>query len=357
VFIGPRAETLEAVGDKKRAREAARAAGLPIAPGWEGEPLGADGKPTAAAIAAAKKLGFPLLLKAVSGGGGKGMRTIHDADGLAEGLAGTAREALASFGSAAVYMERRLEPVRHIEVQFLGDGKGGAWHLLERECSLQRRHQKVIEESPGARVDAALRGRLTDAAKAIVSAVKYRGAGTAEFRVDDAGAIHFLEINARIQVEHPVTEAITGIDLVAAQIAVAEGRPLRLRQQDIEFTGHAIECRTNAEDPEQGDRPTPGRVTQAWFPAGPGVRVDSHIEPGREVPPWYDSLLAKIIVHGADRAAAVAAMENALANTRIEGLTSNLALQRRFLGHDTFRTGVVDTGWLARLAEERRANA
>src|SRR5688500_5661051 len=294
VYVGPRADTLEAVGDKRSAREAARQAGLPVAPGWEGDPLDAKGQPTKEAVAAAKGLGFPLLLKAVSGGGGKGMRTIQGVDALAEGLAGTAREAMASFGNAAVYMERKLEPVRHVEVQFLGDGQGNAWHLLERECSLQRRHQKVIEEAPGARVDGALRKRLTDAAKALVSRVKYRGVGTAEFLVDDQGEPYFLEVNARIQVEHPVTELVTGRDLVALQLDIAAGAALPADLEPAGPRGHAVEARLYAEDPAHDFLPQSGPIAFLRLPAGAFVRVDSGVRAGDAIGLHFDPMIAKI---------------------------------------------------------------
>ena len=348
VFIGPRAETLETVGDKKSARAAARKAGLPVAPGWEGEPIGADGKPTKEAIAAARKLGFPLLLKAVSGGGGKGMRTIDDEGALTEGLAGTAREALASFGNAAVYIERRLEPVRHIEVQFLGDGKGRAWHLLERECSLQRRHQKVIEESPGARVDDALRSRLTDAAKALVSQVKYRGAGTAEFLVDEAGEAYFLEINARIQVEHPVTELVTGRDLVALQLDVAAGMPLPDDLEPAEPRGHAVEARLYAEDPAHDFLPQSGRIAYLALPAGPGVRVDAGVGAGDEIGLHFDPMIAKIAAWGPDRATAFARLRVALAETEVAGVVTNLSFLRALAAHPDVLAGETTTTLIER---------
>jgi acetyl/propionyl-CoA carboxylase alpha subunit len=344
VFLGPRPETLETVGDKKSARAAARAAGLPVAPGWEGEPIGADGRPTKEAIAAAKKLGFPLLLKAVSGGGGKGMRTIaHEAE-LADGLAGTAREALASFGNAAVYLERRLEPVRHIEVQFLGDGEGGAWHLLERECSLQRRHQKVIEESPGARVDAALRRRLTDATKALVAGVKYRGAGTAEFLVDAAGEPYFLEVNARIQVEHPVTELVTGRDLVMLQLEIATGRAMPADLEPAGPHGHAVEARLYAEDPMHDFLPQGGRLVHLVLPAGPGIRVDAGVRAGDVIGVDFDPMIAKICAWGPDRARAFERLRVALHETEVAGVVTNLsflrslAVNRKVIDGDTTTT-------------------
>src|SRR5688572_15469657 len=342
-FIGPKAETLEALGDKRSARAAARAAGLPVAPGWEGDPLDADGRPTKEAIAAAKELGFPLLLKAVSGGGGKGMRTIHDETALAEGLAGTAREALASFGNAAVYLERRLEPVRHVEVQFLGDGKGGAWHLLERECSLQRRHQKVIEESPGARLDGALRKRLTDAAKALVSRVKYRGVGTAEFLVDERGEPYFLEVNARLQVEHPVTELVTGRDLVALQLDIASGVALPADLEPAGPQGHAVEARLYAEDPAHDFLPQSGPIAFLRLPAGAFVRVDSGVRAGDAIGLHFDPMIAKITAWGPDRATAYARLGGALAETEVAGVVTNLPFLRALVAHPDVLAGDTKT--------------
>ncbi|MEO6462195.1 MAG: biotin carboxylase N-terminal domain-containing protein [Candidatus Eisenbacteria bacterium] len=348
VFIGPRPETLETVGDKRSARAAARAAGLPVAPGWEGDPLDAAGRPTAEAIAAAKKLGFPLLLKAVSGGGGKGMRTIDDAGALAEGLAGTAREALASFGNAAVYLERRLEPVRHVEVQFLGDGEGGAWHLLERECSLQRRHQKVIEESPGARVDAALRKRLTDATKALAREVRYRGVGTAEFLVDEAGEPHFLEVNARIQVEHPVTELVTGRDLVGLQLDIAAGLGLPGDLEPAAPHGHAVEARLYAEDPAHDFLPQSGPIAFLRLPAGPFVRVDAGVRAGDAIGLHFDPMIAKITTWGPDRASAYARLRVALEETEVAGVVTNLAFLRVLVAHPDVLAGETTTTQIER---------
>ncbi len=344
VFIGPRPDTLEALGDKKRARQAAREAGLPVAPGWEGQPVGEDGAPTGDAIAAANQLGYPLLLKAVMGGGGKGMREVGGAQELPDALAGTAREALASFGDAAVYMERRLEPVRHIEVQFVGDGEGGVVHLFERECSLQRRHQKVIEEAPAARMTKALRTRLTDAAKAIAKHVRYRGAGTAEFLVDSQDELYFLEVNARLQVEHPVTEWITGLDLVALQLDIAEGRGLPATT--TEPHGHAIEARLYAEDPAHDFLPQSGRIAALELPGGPGVRVDSGVHAGDVIGMDFDPMIAKLSVWGEDRAHAVARLGAALAETNVAGVVTNLPFLRVLAADPEFRAGRTVTSMI-----------
>ena len=337
IFLGPRAETLAALGDKKSARQAARDAGLPVAPGWEGQPLGGDGKPTKEAVAAANKLGYPLLIKAVLGGGGKGMHEARSAADLDDAIASAAREALSSFGDAAVYMERRLEPVRHVEVQFAGDGKGGVVHLFERECSLQRRHQKVIEEAPAARMTPALRKRLTDAAKAIAKHVKYRGVGTAEFLVDEGDGVHFLEVNARIQVEHPVTELVTGLDLVGVQLDVALGRALPDERKEPH--GHAIEARLYAEDPAHDFLPQSGRIAALRLPSGPGVRVDSGLREGDVIGMDFDPMIAKISAWGEDRAQAVARLKTALAETMVAGVLTNLSFLRALAADAEFAAG------------------
>ncbi|MGH7723989.1 MAG: acetyl-CoA carboxylase biotin carboxylase subunit [Candidatus Eiseniibacteriota bacterium] len=343
VFIGPRADTLATVGDKTSARAAARAAGLTVAPGWEGVPLDAKGRPTDEAIAAARSLGYPLLLKAVSGGGGKGMRVVRAAEALADGLLATAREAQASFGSAAVYLERQLEPVRHIEVQFVGDGAGNVAHLFERECSLQRRHQKVIEEAPGARVTAGLRAKLVESTKALASAVRYRGAGTAEFLVDAEGGTHFLEINARIQVEHPVTELVTGVDIVGLQLDVALGRGLPADLERAAPNGHAIEARLYAEDAMHDFLPQSGTIEALRLPSGPGVRVDTGVREGDEIGMHFDPMIAKISVWGPDRAAAVRRLGAALAATDVAGVVTNLPFLRLLATHPDFAGGDLST--------------
>jgi acetyl/propionyl-CoA carboxylase alpha subunit len=361
-FIGPRPETLEALGDKKSARQAARDAGLPVAPGWEGQPVGTDGAPTKEAIRAANELGYPLLLKAVLGGGGKGMREVRGADELPDALKGAAREALSSFGDAAVYMERRLEPVRHVEVQFLGDGEGNVAHLFERECSLQRRHQKVLEEAPAARMTPGLRKNLIDAAKAIARHVKYRGAGTAEFLVDAKDNAHFLEVNARLQVEHPVTELITGLDLVGLQLDIALGKGLPKDLEREQPYGHAIEVRLYAEDAVHDFLPQSGRIAGLRLPSGPGVRVDSGVREGDVVGMDFDPMIAKLSVWGADRAQAVARLRAALAETQAAGVLTNLPFLRVLADDAEFAAGrtvtshieaVVAPAW--RAARKARA--
>ncbi len=346
VFIGPTASQLDAVGDKLKARGHAVAAGLPVVPGGE-----LDGESDARALA--REIGFPVLVKAVAGGGGRGMKVVRAAEQLAPALELAMAEAQAAFGDARVYLERYVESGRHVEVQVLGDGEG-AIHLGTRDCSIQRRYQKLVEEAPAPRLNAALREQMHGAAVAFARHLRYRGLGTVELLVDCAReAFYFLEMNARIQVEHPVTEAITGLDLVAEQIAVAEGRPLRLAQQDVRFDGHAIECRLNAEDWTRDFRPSPGDVLRAVFPAAPHVRVDTHLQSGSRVPPYYDSLLAKLVVHGADRADAVDRLREALAACTIDGIATNLPMHEALVQDAEFRAGGFDTRWFPRFLQAR----
>jgi acetyl-CoA carboxylase biotin carboxylase subunit len=344
VFIGPSAEVLEAAGDKIAAREHAQMAGVPVLPG---ELVFGDAGPLAGEI------GYPVLVKAAGGGGGRGMRVVSEPGELERAVAVASAEAEAAFGDARVYLERWVSPARHIEVQLLGDGHG-VIHLGDRDCSVQRRYQKLIEEAPAPLLDDALRDRMRAAAVALGVHLKYQGLGTAEFLADPGrGEFWFLEMNARIQVEHPVTEAVTGLDLVAEQIAVAEGRPLSLAQDQVTISGHAIECRINAEDPAAGFRPSPGTVTRAVFPAGPGVRVDTHIQAGTTVPPRYDSLLAKLIVSGADRAEALARLRGALARCAVDGVATTTGLYTALTADKEFASGGVDTGYLARMLERQ----
>jgi acetyl-CoA carboxylase biotin carboxylase subunit len=353
VFIGPTAEQLDAVGDKFRARGHAIAAGLPVVPGGEA--------PTAAAAAElAREIGWPVLIKAVGGGGGRGLRQVHRPADLAPALERAMAEAEAAFGAPRVYLERYVTPGRHVEVQLLGDGTN-VIHLGDRDCSMQRRYQKLLEEAPAPLLDAGLRAGMHRAAVALGEYLGYRGLGTAEFLVDcGRGTFHFLEMNARIQVEHPVTEAICGLDLVAEQIAIAEGHPLRLAQDDVELTGHAIECRINAEDWTDGFRPSPGTITHAVFPAGPGIRVDTHVQPGAAVPPWYDSLLAKLIVSGQDRAEALERLRRALARCQIGGVATTVPMHAELTAQAEFARGGLDTAWCTRFLGQttgRRAAA
>jgi acetyl-CoA carboxylase, biotin carboxylase subunit len=300
----------------------------------------------AEALRLAGEIGWPVLVKAVGGGGGRGLRVVADPARLAEAVQRATAEAGAAFGDARVYLERFLPAGRHVEVQLLGDGQT-VLHLGDRDCSVQRRYQKLLEEAPAPGLGQRLRGRLHRAAVALGRRLGYRGLGTVEFLVDQAlDGFFFLELNARIQVEHPVTEAVTGLDLVAEQLAVAEGRPLHFTQAEVTPAGHAIECRINAEDPEQGFRPSPGTVTAAVFPAGDGIRVDTHVQAGAAVPPHYDSLLAKLIVHGPDRPATVARLQGALRRCEITGVATNLALHRRIVRHPEFEAGGVGTAFL-----------
>jgi acetyl-CoA carboxylase biotin carboxylase subunit len=339
VFIGPTAAQLDAAGDKLAARAHAVAAGLPVLPGG---PVGE----AAEALRLAREVGWPVLVKAVGGGGGRGLRVVADPARLAGTVQRATAEAGAAFGDPRVYLERFLPAGRHVEVQLLGDGQT-VIHLGDRDCSVQRRYQKLLEEAPAPSLGEELRGRLHRAAVALGRRLGYRGLGTVEFLVDQAlDGFFFLELNARIQVEHPVTEAVTGLDLVAEQLAVAEGRPLRLAQAEVTPAGHAIECRINAEDPEQDFRPSPGTVTAAVFPAGDGIRVDTHVQAGAAVPPHYDSLLAKLIVHGPDRPAAVARLQGALRRCEIAGVATNLALHARLVRHPEFVAGGVGTAFL-----------
>jgi acetyl-CoA carboxylase biotin carboxylase subunit len=341
-FVGPTAGQIEAVGDKLRARAVAEAADVPVVPGGA-----VHSQAEAAALAA--RIGAPLLVKAVGGGGGRGMRRVDHLDGLPMALDMAAGEASAAFGDARVYLERYVARGRHVEVQVLGDGRGGVIHLGERDCSVQRRYQKLIEECPAPELEPALRAALHAAAVRFAARLGYRGAGTVEFLVDAGrGEFYFLEMNARIQVEHPVTEQVTGLDLVAAQLRIAEGAELPLAQSDLRLDGCAIECRINAEDPARDFMPSPGRVTRAEWPQGEGIRVDTHITAGSSVPPYYDSLLGKVIAHGRTREAARARLAAALGRTRIEGVHTNLAFQAALLDDPEFVRGGVDTGFLAR---------
>jgi acetyl-CoA carboxylase, biotin carboxylase subunit len=351
VFIGPAAEHLDAVGDKLSARAHAQAAGLPVLPGGPVSGRAVSGPEAAADLAAA--IGWPVLVKAVAGGGGRGLRPVNGPAPLAEAVSLAMAEAGAAFGDPRVYLERYVQWGRHVEVQLLGDGER-VIHIGDRDCSVQRRYQKLIEEAPAPLLAAGLRDEIRRAAVAFGAHLGYRGLGTVEFLVDaQRGNFFFLEMNARIQVEHPVTESICGLDLVAEQIRVAEGSPLRITQDQVELTGHAIECRINAEDWENGFRPSPGTVTAAAFPAGPGIRVDTHIQAGSLVSPYYDSLLAKLVVSGRDRAEALARMRDALRRCQITGVATTTGLYERLLATADFAAGGVDTTYLDRFLEQR----
>jgi acetyl-CoA carboxylase biotin carboxylase subunit len=288
-----------------------------------------------------------MLIKAVAGGGGRGMKRINSEPEMAPAMALAMAEAEASFGDPRVYVERFVENGRHIEVQLLGDGRGNIVHLGERDCSIQRRYQKLIEEAPAPGLDAALRAAMHEAAVRFGTHLRYKSAGTVEFLVDEGrNEFYFLEMNARIQVEHPVTEAITGLDLVAEQIGIEESGRIGLRQDEVIFSGHAVECRINAEDPSNEFQPSPGTINIALFPAGAGIRVDTHIEPGARVPPFYDSLLAKIVAHGTTRQEALARMQLALSNCAIEGVSTSIAIHAEIMRDETFKAGGVSTSFL-----------
>ena len=344
VFVGPTAEHLSALGDKLRARAVAAEAGLPLLPGGEVTTL-ADAERLLADI------GLPLLVKAVGGGGGRGMKRVTGPRELARELELAISEARGAFGDPRVYLERYVDRGRHVEVQVLGDGQDVV-HVGDRDCSVQRRYQKLLEEAPAPHLPTALRHDLHTAAVRLARHLGYRSLGTVEFLVDPPHeTFYFLEVNPRIQVEHPVTEAISGLDLVAEQLAVAEGRPLRLRQEEVTLSGHAIECRVNAEDPDRDFQPGPGTVRHAIFPAGEGIRVDTALQAGTVVPPYYDSLVAKLITVGPDRDAALDRMTGALRRCRIDGVPTTVPLHEALLASAEFKAGGVDTGWLGRWLE------
>ena len=348
IFIGPTETQLHGVGDKLQARQHAQAAGLPIVPGGAVEDVEAGAK-------LAEELGYPVLIKAVSGGGGRGMKRVFEPAEMHEQMTLAMAEAEAAFGDSRVYVERYVQSGRHVEVQILGDGEE-VIHLGDRDCSIQRRYQKLLEEAPAPDLPDPVRRAMHQAAVDLGRRLGYRGLGTVEFLYDRlTHEFYFLELNARIQVEHPVTEAITGLDLVAEQITVAEGRPLRLRQEEVEFNGHAIECRINAEDTSRDFHPSPGVVNRALFPVGTGIRVDSHIESGSQVPPFYDSLLAKIIAHGQHRSDAIAILQQALANCTLSGVETNLALHAALLADPEFRQGGYDTAFFTAFIQSHQA--
>ena len=349
VFVGPSPEAMRAAGDKIEARRIAEQVGVPLAAGSREIESAAE----AATIAAG--VGYPVLLKAAAGGGGRGMRVVRRAEEISALFEQASAEAREAFGDGRLFLERFLESARHVEVQVLGDRHGGVVHLFERDCSLQRRHQKVIEESPAPNLSERTRRDLFEAATAFAKAIDYDSAGTVEFLVDDE-RFYFLEMNTRIQVEHPVTECVTGIDLVAAQIRVASGEPLAFAQADVTVRGHAIECRVNVEDPDRDFLPSPGRITEWQPPEGDGIRVDSHGFAGYRVPPHYDSLLGKVIGHGADRDEAIAITSAAIERFTIGGVKTNLAFHRFVLGHPDFAAARVSTRWIESvgLAEYHR---
>jgi acetyl-CoA carboxylase biotin carboxylase subunit len=344
VFIGPSADTIALMGDKVAARQTAERHGLQVVPG-SGEAFG-DGREAAKAAA---DIGFPLLLKARSGGGGRGMRIVSEGDAFEALFAQASGEAKAAFGDGGIYLERYFPTVRHIEVQVFGDCQGNARHLWERDCSLQRRHQKLLEEAPSPVLDEATRTSMCEAAEALTRELGYNGAGTVEFIYDaDSREFFFIEMNTRIQVEHPVTEMVTGLDLVAEQLRVAGGEALSFARARPKITGHAIEFRLNAEDAANNFMPSPGRLARWRPPAGPGVRLDSHVFEGYAMPPYYDSLLGKLVVHGCDRDDAVRRAAAALAGFGVAGVPTTIPFHRRVLQHPDFLDGRIHTTWVER---------
>jgi acetyl-CoA/propionyl-CoA carboxylase biotin carboxyl carrier protein len=342
VWVGPPAEAIEQMGDKLAARRAVLAAGVEPVPGTV-EPV----REAAEVVAFGKEHGWPVAVKAAAGGGGRGIRIVRDPDQAADALEAATREAAAAFGDGACYLERFFERPRHVEVQVLADTLGGIVHLGERDCSVQRRHQKLVEEAPSPGLPADVRERLQTWAVAVAKACGYVGAGTVEFLWDPAsGGAWFLEMNTRIQVEHPITEQVTGVDVVAAQLRVAAGEPLGLAQEDVRVAGHAIECRVNAEDPRRGFLPTPGTITALRWPGGPGIRVDAGYQAGDAVPPFYDDLLGKVIAWGRDRDQAIARMLAALADLEVGGVASTKPALARVLDHHDFRAAAHWTTWL-----------
>ncbi|MCQ8180637.1 acetyl-CoA carboxylase biotin carboxylase subunit [Methylomonas sp. SURF-1] len=333
VFIGPKPDTIRMMGDKISAKKAMQAAGIPCVPG-NGDPLGDDDETN---LKMAREIGYPVIIKAAGGGGGRGMRTVHSESALLNAIAMTKAEAGTAFGNSTVYMEKFLEDPRHIEFQVLADSHGNAIHLGERDCSMQRRHQKVVEEAPAPGITEEQRKQMGERCANACREIGYLGAGTFEF-LYEKGQFYFIEMNTRVQVEHPVTEMITGFDIVKEQLRIAAGEPLSITQDQVTFTGHAIECRLNAEDPKTF-MPSPGLIEQFHMPGGPGIRCETHIYNGYRVPPYYDSMIGKLIAHGDDRASAIARMKTALSEMVIDGIKTNIPLQQSIMADAAFAQG------------------
>ncbi len=340
-FIGPKPETIASFGNKSRAKEIAQSAKVPVIPGSEGI-VDTEGE----AIKVARKIGYPIMIKAASGGGGRGMRVARNDVSLVNSYLAARSEAEAAFGDSTVYLERLIENPRHVEVQVLADRHGNVVSLGERDCSIQRRHQKLVEEAPSPAVDDKLRAKMGKAARSLCEVSGYQNAGTVEFLLDKSGEFFFMEMNARIQVEHPVTEEITGLDLVQAQIRVAAGEPLWFTQSDVKIQGAAIECRINAEDPADDFRPSPGVITEWRAPGGRRVRLDSHVYSGYRIPPYYDSMIGKLVVHGATREEALNRLECALGEFHVDGIKTTIPLHREIVRNETFRGGQFDTSFV-----------
>jgi len=340
-FIGPKPESIRLAGDKSVARQEMIKAGVPVIPGSKGIIATQE-----EALKAAKKFGYPVAIKASAGGGGKGIKVAHNDGKLISAFLTAQAEAEAAFGNREVYIEKYLKQPRHIEVQIIADKKGNIIHLGERDCSVQRRHQKLIEESPAPGIDAKLRKRLGDTAIRAAKAFKYENAGTIEFLLDEDGEFYFMEMNTRLQVEHPVTEMVTGLDIVKEQISIAWGEKLSVSQDDIKIKGHAMECRINAEDPDNQFIPSPGKITEWIMPGGPNIRVDSHGFAGYSIPPYYDSMIAKIIAHGKDRHECIAILQRALKETVVSPIKTTVTLHERILNRPKFRQGGVATNFV-----------
>ncbi len=341
IFIGPTPEAMRRMGDKASAREAMRQVNVPLVEGSQGVVESQE-----EALQVADQISYPVIIKATAGGGGRGMRVAYNGTDLIRLMRTAQGEAEAAFGNGGVYIEKFIERPRHIEFQIMGDSQGNVVHLYERDCSIQRRHQKLLEESPSPALSTKLRNKMGQAAVRAAKSIRYVGAGTIEFLLDKSGQFYFIEMNTRIQVEHPVTEMVTGLDLIAEQIRVAQGEPLSFKQSDINLRGHAIECRINAEDPSQQFRPHPGKIQAYLPPGGPGVRMDSHVYPDYTIPPFYDSLIGKLIVWGPDRMAAIKRMRRALGECAITGVCTTIPFHQQILQHEAFMRGEIYTDFI-----------
>lgn len=341
-FIGPRADMIDAMGNKSRAKEMMKMAGVPIIPGSDGAVENED-----EALEIAARIGFPVLIKASAGGGGKGIRIVRNAEDFKKEFQTASREAKAAFNDDSMYIEKVVENAKHIEFQILGDNYGNVICLGERDCSAQRKNQKVLEEAPSPVMTEELRERMSEAAIRAAKSVNYRNAGTIEFLLDREGNFYFMEMNTRLQVEHPITELVTGVDIVKEMIKIASGEELEIKQEDVKISGHAIECRINAEDPSRGFMPSPGKIEELFIPGGPGVRIDSAVYQGYVIPPNYDSMIAKLIVHGKDREEAINRMIRALCEFNIKGISNNIDFQLEILDNSTFISGEYNTSFIA----------